>query len=179
MSLTPPTVADLATFTGRASNTFGDFASEALTQATLLFYLATEIDEYPTDPNLFNLAKYGILDMADSLYLSQPYKESTSSPFQSETIGSYSYTRLTKSVKKGNDTGVTWFDLAVSKLRAGGSAIGSSGSIEGMEWDGLEEGSGRGGRSKIVGASGSYNDDFRGAWEIDTWPEVIHHHPLP
>jgi hypothetical protein len=178
MSLTPPTVADLANFTGRASNTFGDFASEALTQATLLFYLATDLEEYPTDINLANLAKYGILDMADSLYLSQPYKESTASPFQSETIGSYSYSRLTRSVKKGNDTGVTWFDLAVSKLRAAGSGIGASGSIEGMEWDGLEVGSGKGGRNKIVGASGSFADQSRGTWEIDTWPEVVHHHPI-
>jgi hypothetical protein len=178
MSLTPPTVADLANFTGRASSSFGDFATEALTQATLLFYLATDLDNYPTDINLANLAKYGILDMADSLYLSQPYKESTASPFQSETIGSYSYSRLTSSVKKGNATGVTWFDLAVSKLRASASGIGASGSIEGMELDGLEAGTGRGGRDKIVGASGSSVEQSRGAWEIDTWPEVIHHHPI-
>lgn len=175
MSLAPPTVADLATFTGRASNTFGVFAPEALTQAALLFYFATGLEEYPEDFQLASLAKYGILDMADKIYLSQPYKQATTSPFQSETIGSYSYSKLTKSVSKGDSTGVTWFDLAVNKLRAGGTGIGSSGSIEGMEWDGVEYQAN--GKPKIVGASGT-EQRFRNAWDIDTFEDVIHHHPI-
>lgn len=176
MSIASPSVAELAAFTGRASNTFGDFASEALTQATLLFMLATDLDTYPDDSMLAQLAKNGILDMADNIYLSQPYKESIASPFQSESIGSYSYSKMTKNVKKGDATGVAWFDMAVSKLRASGSGIGASGSIEGMEWDGIEPGTN--GRNKIVGASGSINP-YRNSWEIDTWQEeVIHHHPI-
>jgi len=166
MSLASPTVGQLATFTGRPSSTFGDFAGEALTQATLLFMLATGLDAYPEDESLYQLATYGILDMADSIYLSQPYKESTASPFQSESIGSYSYSRMTKSVKKGTDTGVTWFDMAVSKLKASGSGVTDSGSIIGMEWDGIEITST--GKAKIVGGSGT-QPDYRGTWEIDTW----------
>lgn len=166
MSLASPSVGQLATFTGRPSNTFGDFAAEALTQATLLLMLATGLEAYPEDENLAQLAVYGILDMADSIYLSQPYKESTASPFQSESIGSYSYSKLTRSVKKGNDTGVTWFDMAVSKLKATDSGVTASGSIEGMEWDGVAITPS--GKYKIVGASGTYSTD-RGSWEIDTW----------
>lgn len=176
MSIAPPFVGELATFTGRASSTFGDYAAEALTQATLLLVLATGLTDYPTDTNMAQLAKYGILDMADSIYLSQPYKESISSPFQSESIGSYSYSKMTKSVKRGESTGVTWFDMAVSKLRVAGSGIGATGSIEGMEWDGVV--TGPNGKSKILGASGVHIDG-RGSWEIDTYPEdVIHHHPI-
>jgi hypothetical protein len=177
MSIAPPTVGDLAAFTGRPSNTFGEFAPEALSQATLLFLIATELIDYPSDTNLAALAKNGILDMADSIYLSQPYKQTMSSPFQSESIGSYSYSKMTKAVKKGDSTGVAWFDMAVSKLRAFGTGIGASGSIEGMEWDGIEDGPN--GKKKIIGGSGSYSPYGRPVWEIDTWNEdVIHHHPI-
>jgi hypothetical protein len=175
MSLVPPTVADMASFTGRASNTFGPFATEALTQATLLFYMSTGLEAYPENSQLASLAKYGIMDMADKIYLSQPYKEATSSPFQSETIGSYSYSKLTQSVKKGDSTGVMWFDMAVNKLKAGGTGIGASGSIEGMEWDGIEYQAS--GKAKIVGASGT-SERFRNAWDIDTFEDVIHNHQI-
>lgn len=165
MALASPTVAELATFTGRASNTFGPFAVEALAQATLLFYLATEMELYPADESLARLAKYGIMDMADKLYLSQPYQQTSASPYQSETIGSYSYSKATQAVKKGNDTGVMWFDLAVNKLSRG-TTIGSTGSIEGMEWDGLAVG--QHGKAAIVGGSGTYSSGAQEAWSIDT-----------
>lgn len=169
--LVPPTVADLAVFSGRESNTFGQFATEALAQATLLFYLATDLSVYPDDVSLTQLAKYGILDMADKIYLSQPYQEAAASPFQSETIGSYSYSRAVAAVKKGDSTGVMWFDLAVNKLKANGSGIGASGSIRGMEWDGLEVAAD--GKMQIVGGSGSYTDVVSaGSWEIDTRGKV-------
>lgn len=174
MSLASPSLGQLATFTGRASSTFNDFAAEALTQATLLLMMATGLESYPEDTNLAQLAVYGILDMADSIYLSQPYKESINSPFQSETIGSYSYSKMTKSVKKGTDTGVAWFDMAVSKLKVSGSGIVDSGSIEGMEWDGVVVQPS--GKAKIVGASGTFVS--RGSWEIDTWNQDVAHNNI-
>lgn len=169
--LVPPTIADLATFTGRASNTFGQFVDQALAQATLLFYLATDIESYPDNSSLAMLARYGIMEMADKIYLSQPYHEASASPFQSETIGSYSYTKAVASVKKGDATGVMWFDMAVNKLKSGGLTIGDSGSIEGMEFDGLE--TGPNGRQRIIGASGSANSTAFGVvrtWELDQYP---------
>ncbi len=172
MTLAPPTVANLAAFTGRPSNAFSDYAIEALAQSTLLFYLATELEQYPDDINLSMLARNGIMDMADRIYLSQPFREATASPYQSETIGSYSYSKTVAAVKKGESTGVMWFDLAVSKLKGGGASISASGSIEGMEWDGI--GRTADGRAKIIGASGY--PLVRGSWEIDA-EEVIHHHP--
>lgn len=176
MTLAPPTVGELATFTGRPNNAFGEYAVEALAQATLLFYLATEIETYPESVALSMLAKNGILEMADKIYLSQPYKEAVASPYQSETIGSYSYSRTVAAVKKGDATGVMWFDLAVNKLKAGGSGIGSSGSIVGMENDGIAVTAD--GQAKIIGAGGTYGPVGGWAWDIDTNPEVIHHHPI-
>lgn len=166
MSLAPPTVAELAAFTGRPSNTFGAFAAEALDQATLLFTLATDLEYLPLDSNLAKLVKYGIMDMADKIYLSQPYAEATASPYQSETIGSYSYSKSMQAVKKGDATGVMWFDLAVNKL-AHGKSIGATGSIQGMEFDGL--GVAANGRAKIIGGSGTHPGAAGiSAWEIDT-----------
>lgn len=173
MSLVPPTVVDLANFTGRASNSFGSFAQEALAQATLLFYLATGLSEYPNTPELLTLSQYGIMDMADKIYLGQQYAETKASPFQSETIGSYSYSKLTNSVKKGNDTGVTWFDIAVQKLKSASERIAQSGSIEGMEYDGL--GVTGDGKYKIIGASGTHSE-HRNPWDIDTFEDITHHH---
>ncbi len=172
--LASPKVSDLAQFTGRSTNTFNNYAIEALAQATLLFYLASGLESYPTDETLKTLAENGILDMADKIYLSQPYREATASPYQSETIGSYSYSKSLQAVKKGDATGVMWFDLAVNKLKAGGTGIGSGGSIEGMEWEGIGKTSD--GKAKIIGAGGTYQGSS-GAWEIDT-DEVIHHHPI-
>jgi hypothetical protein len=167
MTLAPPTVADLAAFTGRTSNSFGQFADQALAQATLLFYIATDLDEYPTDVNLSMLVKNGILDMADKIYLSQPYQEASASPFQSETIGSYSYSKAVASVKKGDNTGIMWFDLAVNKLKAAGSGIAAHGSIHGMEYDGLEFASD--GSAKIAGAGKTVHPGLVYDWEIDTY----------
>jgi hypothetical protein len=176
MSLAPPTVAELASFTGRDENTFTSFAVQALDQATLLFYLATSLSEYPEDDPLEKLAKYGIMDMADKIYLSQPYAEATASPYQSETIGSYSYSKGIAAVRKGDATGVMWFDLAVNKLKAAGSGIGASGSISAFEWDGVAvDGDGK---VSVIGATGSHQFEGNRAWEIDTAMDVTHHHPM-
>ena len=175
MSLVPPTVAELASFSGRDSNSYSNFAVEALTQATLLLYLATSLSEYPSDPDLAQLAKYGILDMADKIYFSQPYREALASPYQSESIGSYSYSKSVAAVKKGDATGVMWFDMAVNKLKADGSGIVASGSIEGFEWDGLETNGN--GRARIIGATGKADISGAGAWEIDT-SDVVHQHTI-
>lgn len=170
MALASPTVAELATFTGRASNTFGDYAIEALAQATLLFYLATDLVDYPSDSNLAKLAKNGIMALADQLYLSQPYQDALASPYQSESIGSYSYSKAVKAVKKGDATGIMWFDLAVNKLKAGSASIGATGSIEGMEWDGL--GTSDSGRAKIIGGSGTYSGLVWSPDTVNNGPEI-------
>lgn len=167
MSLVPPTVAELATFSGRDSNSYNNFAVEALTQATLLLYLATSISAYPSDPDLAKLAKYGILDMADKIYFSQPYREALASPYQSESIGSYSYSKSVAAVKKGDATGVMWFDMAVNKLKADGSGVVASGSISAFELDGVEVSDT--GQMTVIGASGSHSSNaFGGSWELDT-----------
>jgi hypothetical protein len=133
-----PTIADLAQFTGRAEATFTAFADQALTQATLLFSLVTQCSDYSDDPNLRALARNAIMEMADRMYLEQPHAVDRSSPFTSETIGSYSYSTSGAAAalasKDGRPTGLFWWDLAIDELScAVGRSKVMSGSVTGME----------------------------------------------
>lgn len=164
--LASPTIQDLATFTGRQTTDFNSYVTEALAQATLLFYLATDLNDYPENTSLATLAKNGILDMADKIYLGQPYREVSASPYQSETIGSYSYSKAATAIKRGDATGILWFDLAVNKLKAGSNTIGASGSIQGMEWDNIEYTAE--GNAKLVGPK-DQKGPYSGTWELDIY----------
>jgi hypothetical protein len=118
-----PAIADLAQFTGRDEDTFSPFADEALAQSTLLFTTVTKLVELPDDPDQAQLAINGILEMARQIYLTQPYAEMIASPFVSETIGSYTYSKISaaarvvvQKAKNGEPTGMMWWDLAVDEL---------------------------------------------------------------
>lgn len=114
--LVPLTVSDLADFAGTSEASYSAYVSQALAQATLLFEVATGLEEYPDNQSQRSLAQNAILEMADRLYTTQPYAAALASPFSSESIGSYSYSKASSAISKGQITGVVWFDLAVQKL---------------------------------------------------------------
>ena len=62
------------------------------------------------------MAKYAVLEMAHYLKLEFSNFAQSTSPFQSETIGSYTYSRLAQSVRDKQGTGVHNFDRAVDTL---------------------------------------------------------------
>lgn len=141
MAYYPPfTVDQLAGFSGRAVETYvSEVVATALDQATLLFKLGTCLKEFPEDPDEAKLAQYAIIAMADHLVLQQKYQEALASPFSSETLGSYSYSKqAAEMVMAGTPTGVMWFDLAVSRLGVCDVADGvpDGGGIEVFEYDG-------------------------------------------
>jgi hypothetical protein len=110
---------DLADFTGRPLVSFpeGYITNSALPQALLLFKIGTCLaDVAQLSPEKQQLVDFGILSMTDAIHLSAPYQTALASPFQSESIGSYSYSRVAQAVQQGLPTGVTWFDLAVGEL---------------------------------------------------------------
>jgi len=131
--LAVPSVANLAAFTGRAESSFTGFATQALTQATLLFSVVTRLTDFPTgtDPDTRQLAINAILEMADRIYLEQPYAAAKSTPYSSETIGSYSYAKGSTAAKAKDrqPTGLLWWDLAVDELSLPERSIVASGSI--------------------------------------------------
>ncbi len=123
MALTPPTTDDLALHQHVDEVDNEDWAEDALQLATDLMALATGITEYPSDPVLARVVRKGILDMAWYLTVQSDNKAEKFTPFTSETIGSYSYSKqMYTAVRKGADTGVDLFDLAVSYLLNAGYA---------------------------------------------------------
>jgi hypothetical protein len=112
------TVEDLANYAGRPVeyyNVLGNFATEAISQATLLLSLATGITQLPTTEPDRSLAIYAILETADKIFKDRLFY--SDGPVKaSESIGSYSYSLLSQKVKDGLATGLSWFDMAVERL---------------------------------------------------------------
>lgn len=109
----------LADFTGRPVASFpeGFVNASAIPQALLLFKLGTCLaspDALTTDQK--QLVDFAILSMADAIHLSAPYQAAMASPFNSESIGSYSYSKTAKAVASGVETGIGWFDRAIDEL---------------------------------------------------------------
>lgn len=129
------TVSDLASFSGRDASEYNAYAATAIAQATLLFKLGTCRSEFPDDVIQAELAGTAILAMADAIFLVQPFQKTLSNPFSSESIGSYSYSKLSKAVAGALPTGITWFDLAVSHLGQCDLDIPMGGGIEIYEHD--------------------------------------------
>ncbi len=130
-----PTLSYLAQFTGRAEDSFSAFADQALIQATLLFSIVTKREEYPDSEDQEALAINAILEMADRIYLEQPYATYKASPFQSETIASYTYSKgsTVGKARDGQPTGLFWWDLAIDELSLASRSVMSSGSVAAFE----------------------------------------------
>ena len=127
-----PTISSLAFFSGRPEASYTGYAVAALTLATIEFTFKTEI----TDPSQLAgyknitaadaqvLATNGICALADWMYLRQPYQQVIAGPMETETIGSYSYSKPFSQMARnaaalevaGEATGVPFFDLAVQIL---------------------------------------------------------------
>lgn len=98
---------------------------EALQLAADLFTVATGVTENPTDPMEARLVNYAVMEMAWYLQVNHEDLEAEFSPFSSERIGSYSYSKMTTAVQKGIATGVPAFDYAVAYFGAQGQPDGT------------------------------------------------------
>ena len=120
--ITLPTYEEFAQFWGDGAPTDidQDRAELFIQLSSDLLWLATKIDDDPADSRLAQLVKYAICDMAAYLYVSRDSLDEAYSPFNSERIGSYSYsktyTRLNKAIAFNEPTGVPFFDRVVAEL---------------------------------------------------------------
>lgn len=141
MSLYPKyTKDDLGDFSGRPSQSYSKYSETALAQALLLFKIGTCLAQFPDDPVKSELAKNAILSMADNIFLAQRYQQAAASPFNSETIGSYSYSKTAAAVSSGKPTGIMWFDLAIEQLSVCSTlddGVATGGGIGMFEYDGV------------------------------------------
>lgn len=169
------TVDDLASITGRdaASFTNAPYVTQALLQATLLYRIGTNRSEMPTDETEAELVRYGILFMADAIYLSQPFHEILSNPFSSESIGSYSYSKASSAVANGLPTGVSWFDMAVNMTSLGRDLDLVYGGIEILELD-AEIGRGHMGRNKKLIKPRKSDEPLEHGWGGGPQPPIYY-----
>lgn len=135
--LTAPTIVEHADFTGRAENSFSaPRITAALSQSALLFTLRSELSAYPDDADQAALARNAIMEMADKIYWDMAFAEARAKPFNSETIGSYSYSKGSAAARaqSGLKTGLLWWDLAI-ELLAGDESSVEHGSIQTIQPD--------------------------------------------
>lgn len=120
MSLAPPTVTQLYSFLNDDTLFDGDdaWAQQVLSDSAALMELGTGLSAYPSDTALALVMRNGIMDMAQNLEVIRDNAEELYTPFSSEHIGSYSYskalTRAQYSIANKLGTGVFWFDQALS-----------------------------------------------------------------
>lgn len=123
------TVTDLSAFSGRPVGAYPAYAVEtALLQATLLFKISTCLPVLPVEQDDQDMVRLAILAYADMIILTMPYAELKANPFNSESLGSYSYSKTPPGsgrgsfsasaavASRGEKSGVMWFDLAVERL---------------------------------------------------------------
>jgi hypothetical protein len=115
--LTPPDVADLQFHIRQAQAFTGleaQYAEDSLQRATDLMEIATGVHEDPEDELAFRIMTTGILAMSHAIYSTAGEdSEALYSPFSSERLGSYSYSKMQQAVEDKGLTGVPAFDQAV------------------------------------------------------------------
>lgn len=121
MALTLPQPPDLATFWGDQDFDEDDDRANTIIQLSAnLLWMATGLENDPTDTRLLFMVKLAIMDMAIFLFVTRDNIDAEYSPFVSEHIGSYSYaktyTKATSQVAVGKATGAAIFDSLVSYL---------------------------------------------------------------
>lgn len=177
-------VSDLADFSGRPLQSYTPYADQALIQAVVIFMMVTQLTNWPIDTLEQQIAKLGILHYADVLVLEQPFQQVLHNPFQSQTIGSTSYSKPVAYMRgnaqanalRGETTGITWFDLAVQKLALRTEFGGVYGHAETMRMDdNMVRHNHETGEIEIVGPEERDRGQgiFGGMdWNSDGWPAM-------
>lgn len=121
MSLTAPTDAQLAAFMGVEVAALDPYHDEALLQATDLMMIAVDQEAPsavvdPTDSFTLRIVVRGICAMAEWFIVGRATRAAGAVGFRHEVIGSYEYDISLTKIRAGADTGVSWFDQAVSLM---------------------------------------------------------------
>lgn len=127
MPLTPPTVEELETF--RHDEAFPEDEHEyldfILQMATDAVWVFTGVDSYPKDARKTRIFQYAIMDLTLWLLSQAEHRDEINAPFNSERIGSYSYSKM-QQASRGEDTGIYWLNLLFAMLRSPGEDGSSS-----------------------------------------------------
>ena len=117
MALSPPSIDEYESFVHGEMPEDDEWAEAALQQAADLFWLATSLTEYPPDAQSVRMIKYAMMEMAQYLLVQDDNKTEIFSPYNSERIGSYSYSKLARAdskIQRNIPLGLFWWDKAVN-----------------------------------------------------------------
>lgn len=117
-ALNPPDTGELAEFMAVEESSLDPRSESMLQQATDLMAMATGLEVYPGG-RCSRMMRMGILDMAWALLVGLANRTEQFSPFNSERIGSYSYSKAAAAVLQGDATGVPLFDMGVACVAGG------------------------------------------------------------
>lgn len=113
-SLVIPTIDDLLDYMQEDDDdVVGEWGDQLLRQAADLFIVATSVTDEPTDTFSVRMKNNAICSLAHWLLVTNDDRDAQYSPFTSERIGSYSYSKAMQSVTSRQPVGVLWFDTAV------------------------------------------------------------------
>lgn len=117
--MTPPTVDELTVFRNEDAFTEDEsaYVDLVLQMATDAVWIFTGMDQDPVDTRLARIVHNAIMGLALWLMAQDEDREAINSPFSSERIGSYSYSKMQQAVEQGGNTGIYWLDLLMSALR--------------------------------------------------------------
>ena len=112
MALTPPTIQELETF--RNAGAFAaaevDYVESVMQQATDAIWATTGLEDEPSDPRGQRLLNYAIMQFTLWLMSQDEHRDEINSPYSSERIGSYSYSKM-QGALDGTQTGIFWLDM--------------------------------------------------------------------
>lgn len=83
---------------------------DMMVQATDAFWVFTGLSDYPDDPRAARIARYAIMELTSWLLSQHENRAEINSPFSSERIGSYSYSKMQRA-KEDFSSGLYWLDL--------------------------------------------------------------------
>lgn len=123
MPLTPPTSTEIALFRNE-----GDYAADEVPyvnavaqQATDAVWVFTGLENPPTDPRAARVLKNALIQFTLWVMAQDEHRDEINSPFSSERIGSYSYSKM-QQASRGEETGIFWLDLLFKMLNTGDGA---------------------------------------------------------
>ncbi len=118
MPLTPPTPDQIATFRNEELATEEiPYIVNVAQQATDAVWATTGLEDDPSDERTARVLLNALCQFSLWLMAQDEHRDEINSPFSSERIGSYSYSKL-QQAQNGEETGIFWLDLLFRMLNS-------------------------------------------------------------
>lgn len=109
--MTPPTIPEYEQFTNEeTAPSDAGYLTFMLQASADAFWAFTGWSNYPSDERMARITRYALMDLTSWLIAQNEHRDEVNSPFTSERIGSYSYSKMQRA-SQSQDSGIYWLDL--------------------------------------------------------------------